>query len=190
MSLNKQNPTLSVTQKQVAGEMVVGVIECCGANKDSELLRNIFRLYGFNYNTPSLDFSYEKYLQITQYLGKFAYPRLNEEEALERLGYELTHFYFRSPSGQILKKMAAVLGANRGAKIFVQSLAKRFPWANHQIEELRSHYVRYRVTGMSGTGAMTRGSAKASLEIAGGKVKKATTTILGQEDWVLEVEWY
>lgn len=183
-------PLESAKAKNINGEMVTAIIKCCEADKNPALLQTIFSFYGFNYNSPPLDFSYDKYLQIAEYLCETLYSDLPSQSALENLGYNLAHFYFRSPSGQVLKNLAAILGPQRGAKTYRDVMTKRFPWSRHEIEELRPHYLRYHVRGMLGTGAMFRGNIKAALEISGAKLKNTNTIIVAQEDFILEIEWY
>jgi uncharacterized protein (TIGR02265 family) len=178
------------TGRFVSGKMVQAVLESCNVHQNPQLLEMIKTRFGFDLDFVPTNFPYDKYMQINEFVARELYPQQDLQTALEKIGYDSVHYYFRHPTGQILKTMAGVLGVQRGAKIFVQNMKHRLPWGIHELEEVQPKYVRYRVRLVPGTGAMIRGTMRASVEVTGGKIKSLKTTLLDFEDMIHELEVY
>jgi uncharacterized protein (TIGR02265 family) len=106
------------------------------------------------------------------------------------MGYNAIQNYFdRNRIGLMLRTAAKIMGPERGTKQFLHNIRLSLPFGQHEFEEVRPHYARYRIRGVAGSPGLMRGILKASLEITGAKAIKIRSTALREEDVIHEMEW-
>jgi uncharacterized protein (TIGR02265 family) len=190
MSVDDYNPLAYKNKREVNSDVIKVFFKICEIEKKPHISDEFGERFNFNIQKPPGTVPLNFYMNSIEFFALKLYPAKSLEEALEELGYRTVQVYFDSPFGAVLKVLAGILGPYNGAKNYAQTISKRFPWSVNTMEEVRQGYVRYRVQGIPGTGAMMRGAIKASVEAASGKIKKITTTIEAAENLVHEIELY
>jgi uncharacterized protein (TIGR02265 family) len=190
MLLTEKKSSLLIAGKLIKGQSIQALLEATGATNHPEILRIVATEFDFHYYDSPLTYPFAKFLLLAEYLAKQFFPDLELTEALEEIGYRTALYSSKIAGGGVLRTLAGVLGPYKGAPILVKAMTNRMPWSRQEIEEIRPHYIRYRIRDVPGTGFVLRGILRAGVEFTGGKVKKITTTHLAEEDIMHEIELY
>lgn len=147
--------------------------------------------YQVDLASPPSTFSYDKYLEIVEFLRVTLFGNIGTEAGYEEIGYRIVQNYFAGSAGQIMKMMANVIGAHNGAKQFIKSISRALPWGKHELEEIRPGYARYHKSLVGGPPPIMLGMIRAIIEAAGAKIIRSGYTVLSEskDDIIYEVEW-
>lgn len=176
------------TERNVTGTSVRLLLDGSGVNLSPDLQSTIYARFDFDYQKPPMFYPQPKYMQMAKFLRREVYSDLPEEQAYEEMGRGIVRAYFEGSIGQVVKMTAAMLGPKVGSKTFLKVTKQCMPWANHEYE-VGDNFFRYRLRLVPGPPGIMRGIMKESVEAAGAKLLRATTTIYGEEDFLHEVEW-
>lgn len=160
--------------------------------KDNSFMKQvIINKFDFDLNNPPSSYSYDRYLDIVEYLRTVFYKDKSPEEGYEAIGYRIGQEYFNGLAGQVMRIAAPMIGPQRGAQQFVRSIKNALPWGTHELEEVRSNYVRYHKSLVGGPPPLMLGLMRSALEVAGAKLLKAKYSVLSieKDDIVYELEW-
>jgi uncharacterized protein (TIGR02265 family) len=175
----------------VSAGTVMLLIDGCKGRQNPQVVDALWQNFGFDCRGPALTFPYDAYVDIAEYLRQTFHPNVDMEVGFEEMGYRIGQGYFNGMSGQIMKKLARVMGPQSGAKQFVKSMKKALAWGEHEILEVRPGYVSYRKRLVGGPPPLMLGLIRACLEAAGAKLVSARYTIVNsiEDDIIYEIEW-
>lgn len=159
--------------------------------KYTQLKKFVEQRYQIAFDKLPASLSYDKYLEIAEYLRASLFGRMTPEAGYEEIGYRIVQNYFAGAAGQVMKMMVNVIGPHNSAKQFIKSISRALPWGNHELEEIRPGYARYHKMLVGGPPPLMLGMIRAVVEAAGAKIARSGYTVISeaQDDIIYEVEW-
>ena len=177
--------------RSVSSRTMLILLDALNLKNDLKVHAALATKFDFDVKKLQSVYSYNSYLDVAEYLRANYLDKLNPEDGYNELGYRITQVYFQGVAGQVVKTMARVMGPQNGAKQFVRTMSNTLSWGTHELEEVRSNYVRYHKALVGGPPPLMLGLIRAALEAGGAKLTRATYTVysIDEDDVVYEVEW-
>ena len=190
-AFNNSPAILARGTRSVAPASVVMLVEVLNLKQSASIQFVLKNQFDFDLSQPPSTCSYNKYLDIAEYLRATFLPNMSVAAGYEEIGYRVTNLYFQGVAGQVVKMMARVMGPQKGAKQFLRSISNTLPWAEHELEELGPNHLCYHKRLVGGPPPIMLGILRAALEASGAKLRHASYTVLSEEedDVLYDIEW-
>lgn len=173
----------------ISGGDVRQIIRGSAARQNPELLEQIRQRFNFDYKNPPITLGYDTFLAIAEFLRQKLYPNLKNDEALEKLGYDMVQSYMDKPIGKVNRIAAKMSGPEATTDLIVNSMSSIISFGRYVVEEVRPGFARFHMYNLPGQPALVGGIIKASMELAQVREIKIKASSVATDEAIYEVTW-
>lgn len=150
---------------KMEGNLIKLLILGSEMEQNLELLNELKAKFNYDFDNPPADLVYADYLALVEFLRQKLHSNKTVDEGYAALGKALSKGYRYGDVGRILLKTAQFATPENILEMVVQSLRGGNPNITYELEEIRPHYGRIKVTGQLVNPHFNRGVIQASMLI-------------------------
>ncbi len=180
---------LSTSPRLVPQSLIKDLIIGNGLAGQSAFLLSLKQQFDYDYAQPPLNLPLETYINIIEHARQTLFAANPKAEVYFQLGTASLDGHFQSPIGQINKIAVRMFSIEKAAQLYIKTQKYNYPFGQHQMEEVRKGYLRYRRSNVPTPPDFTCGVINYLVKLSGGKNVIVTHKVMGPVEILYEAQW-